>query len=117
MSVSPEQRYTPDRPCPVCGGHEGLARGGSSRCHGYISSNGRYAFCSQRAVSDKLDTGASGLHRHRLGRKCECGKKHTVPTHVLERIKAARSRPQKLPKVTILGRPTQQQFKCVFRSI
>ncbi len=49
--VKPEQRYTRSRPCPVCGGYDGGKRGAGNgphfHCHGFLSTDGRYARCSR----------------------------------------------------------------------
>lgn len=46
-NVAAAQRFTRDRPCPICGGHGRLPRGQGRRCHGFPSSDGRYAHCSR----------------------------------------------------------------------
>ncbi len=49
--VSPNQRYSRSRPCPVCGGYDGGKRGAGHgphcHCHGFLSDDGRYARCSR----------------------------------------------------------------------
>ena len=49
--VKPEQRYSRTRPCPVCGGYDGGKRGAGHgplrHCHGFLSTDGRYARCSR----------------------------------------------------------------------
>ena len=32
--MDPKQQFKSDRPCPVCGGHEGLPQGDGRRCLG-----------------------------------------------------------------------------------
>ncbi len=77
MSVAREQRYTPDRPCPICGGHERLARGNGVRCIGYRSDDGRYARCSreEHAASLPLEDGTE-CYLHKLEGSCRCGQTH-----------------------------------------
>ena len=44
--VSAKQRWTSDRPCPTCGGHKDLPRH-AGRCWGYLSADGKTAFCTE----------------------------------------------------------------------
>lgn len=50
-TVDSHQRYTRSRPCPVCGGYDGGKRGAGNgphfHCHGFLSTDGRYARCSR----------------------------------------------------------------------
>ncbi len=50
-TVDSHQRYTRSRPCPVCGGYDGGKRGAGHgphfHCHGFLSTDGRYARCSR----------------------------------------------------------------------
>ena len=59
--VSAGQRFTASRPCPVCGGAEIAPRGVGRLCNGYVSHDGRYAYCSLEEFSGDLplyaDTG------------------------------------------------------------
>src|SRR5262245_28815866 len=45
--VEPGQRFTKDRPCPVCHGYPDLPRGQGVRCWGLYTSNGKGAVCMQ----------------------------------------------------------------------
>ena len=50
MTVSAEQRFTRANPCPICGGWDGMIRGKERRCAGFVSLDGKWAFCAR--VSD-----------------------------------------------------------------
>ena len=90
MSAAMErQRYTPERPCPVCNGHERYPRGQGKRCIGFrISHDGReYAFCSREEHAGGLPLGdQTSCYRHLLDSKidtstgtpypCKCGVVH-----------------------------------------
>ena len=39
--VKPEQRFSPARPCPICGGHDQMQRGEGVRCYGFLSDDAR----------------------------------------------------------------------------
>ncbi len=80
MTVAADQRYTASRPCPVCGGYEGLPRGHGRRCHGYLGADGRFARCSreERAGVLPLEQG-SETYAHRLAGECRCGMRHDRP--------------------------------------
>lgn len=81
MSVSRGQRFTRDNPCPICGGHDGLPRGKSVRCSGFMSSNGRFAHCTREdKAGDLLINPDSGTYAHRLDGSCDCGATHSPAT-------------------------------------
>lgn len=70
-------RYTPNTPCPVCGGNERLPRGHGQRCAGFLS--GDYAHCTREERSrglplDEKTNPPSYLHW--LGGPCRCGEDH-----------------------------------------
>ncbi|WP_169978701.1 phage/plasmid primase, P4 family [Tautonia rosea] len=65
-TVSPDQRFTPDHPCPVCGGHQLLPRGRDQRCAGFVSGSGRFAFCSRQESPDSIGSASGTLYKHRL---------------------------------------------------
>lgn len=50
MAISMDQRFTRGNPCPICGGFDTLPRGRDKRCAGFMSEDGKWAFCQQ--VSD-----------------------------------------------------------------
>jgi hypothetical protein len=78
MSTS---RFTSSRPCPVCGGHDGLARGKGLRCFGYLDRSGRYARCTREEHAGSLPQNRDGTYSHRLHGSCRCGQTHgeTLP--------------------------------------
>ncbi len=75
-SVTREQRYTRDRPCPVCGGHDRMERGKGQRCNGYAS--GDYFYCKQ---VESPHEGPNGTFRHYLAGACDCGAPHGASEH------------------------------------
>jgi len=69
--VKPEQRYSRTRPCPVCGGYDGGKRGAGNgphfHCHGFLSTDGRYARCSRAEyAADALYEEKTNTWVHRL---------------------------------------------------
>ena len=75
-SVSSDQRWTRERPCPVCAGWQSLAQGQGARCHGYMDSDKRFARCSREERALNIEPDANGLFPHRLGGRCGCGGEH-----------------------------------------
>ena len=75
-SVSRDQRWNRDRPCPVCEGWESLDRGEGVRCHGYEDSDKRFARCAREERALNIEPDANGLFPHRLGAPCKCGAEH-----------------------------------------
>ena len=75
--VRPEQRFSPSRPCPVCGGHDRAARGNGARCYGFLSDDGEWARCTREefAGDAPLDE-RSGAYVHKLTGNCKCGARH-----------------------------------------
>lgn len=70
-------RYKRGYSCPVCGGHDGQPRGKGIRCHGFASSDGRWAHCSreERAGALPVEEG-SRTYAHVLSGQCRCGIEH-----------------------------------------
>ena len=89
MSMQPEQRFTRDAPCPICGGYDGMPRGREERCFGFLSSDTRYAHCTREEWAGALPFhDESGTYAHRLDGPCGCGASHgPTPT----RTRGARS--------------------------
>lgn len=46
-----KRRWTASSPCPICGGWDRLARGRGERCAGYLSSDGKFAYCTREEHS------------------------------------------------------------------
>jgi hypothetical protein len=77
MSVSANQRFrNRESACPVCGGYDNAPRGQGMRCHGYLSEDGRYCFCSREEHAGSLQPRKNGLFRHYLAGPCYCGHDH-----------------------------------------
>lgn len=75
--VRPDQRFTPDNPCPVCGGHDRAPRGQGERCFGFFSENGDWAHCTREEFAgDLLPNAGSGAYAHKLAGACNCGVSH-----------------------------------------
>jgi hypothetical protein len=77
MTINPQQRFSKNRPCPICGGHDRLARGIGTRCHGFVSDDGRFAHCTREEFAGALERNlTSQTFAHRLEGPCGCGKVH-----------------------------------------
>ena len=70
-------RFTASDPCPVCGGSDRDPRGQGVRCHGYLSSDGKFIFCAREDHAGKArhDAG-SDCYRHTRRGPCPCGVEH-----------------------------------------
>src|SRR5439155_11444245 len=75
--VSTEQRFSRTNPCPVCSGHDAMARRRGQRCYGFVSSDGSFAHCTREdyAGGAPLDPD-SQTYAHRLNGPCPCGREH-----------------------------------------
>ena len=81
--VSPNQRYSRTRPCPICGGYDGGERGAGHgphrHCYGFRSDDGRYARCSRAEYAadarydEKTGTWIHGLEGEEAGRTASYG--------------------------------------------
>jgi hypothetical protein len=78
-NVSRGQRFTPTKPCPVCGGFHRMPRGIGERCFGYLSRDGKYAYCTRPEYAGALQMRPSGAYPHRLQEQCKCGTSHNGP--------------------------------------
>jgi putative DNA primase/helicase len=77
MSVAPERRFSPSRPCPVCGGHARLPRGKGERCYGFLSEDGRLAHCTREEYAGGLEYNSdSSTYPHKVTGDCRCGVQH-----------------------------------------
>jgi hypothetical protein len=93
--MSTPLRFTKSFPCPICGGHDGLARGQGIRCFGFLSGN--YARCTREEHSGKLAQNRDGTYSHRLEGDCLCGQPHGISNLQLSHngtAKHTRARPQ-----------------------
>ena len=77
MSVTSDQRFKAQRPCPVCAGYDRAARASGARCWGYLSTNGKIAYCTSDARAGHLPASpSSGTFAHKLAGDCSCGVEH-----------------------------------------
>jgi hypothetical protein len=76
VSAPAAQRFTREQPCPICGGHDGAARGQGQRCFGYLDSTGEYARCTREELAGELAINADETFSHRLSGLCRCGVEH-----------------------------------------
>jgi hypothetical protein len=77
--VRPEQRFTRQRPCAICGGHDQNPRGQGKRCHGFISEDGEWAHCTREEhAGDAPYNDKSGAFVHKLTGDCKCGVRHDL---------------------------------------
>jgi hypothetical protein len=75
--VSEATRHLRDTPCPVCGGHAGLAKGRGERCAGF--SLDKVAYCTRDECAGDLpiDINTSPpAYKHLLLGACDCGSTH-----------------------------------------
>ena len=98
-SVSPTQRFTRTHPCPICGGFDRLSRGQGVRCHGFASSDGRYAHCSRPEHAAGLTLENSRTYAHRLHGPCQCGRTHGEDMETMSTPKLSR-KPKQEPIAT-----------------
>lgn len=75
--ITDAQRFSIDNPCPICSGYPELAKGLGTRCRGWLSQKGDYAFCTREEFADGLErAGTSEAYRHHLAGTCACGVVH-----------------------------------------
>jgi hypothetical protein len=75
---STANRFSKGNPCPVCTGHTDLPQGKGVRCAGYLSEDGRYAFCTREQFAGPLqprDTTPESF-AHLMEGSCRCGTTH-----------------------------------------
>src|SRR6266567_1419896 len=78
-AVSPQQRYKNYRRCPICDGHANYPQGKGKRCAGYLSSDGKYAYCTREEHAGTLEPYGNlepASYPHILNGPCKCGKQH-----------------------------------------
>jgi hypothetical protein len=77
--VRPEQRFTPERPCPICGGHDRAPRGEGKRCYGFVSEDGAWAHCTREEHAGGAPRNdKSEAFVHKLTGDCKCGSRHDL---------------------------------------
>ena len=80
-------RYSAERSCPICGGHDRLPPGQGIRCAGFLGSDGKYARCTREQFAGGLDLDdktVPAAYVHRLAGPCNCGVTHSeapAPVH------------------------------------
>ena len=75
--VNPQQRFTRQRPCPACGGHDRAPRSKGDRCWGFLSEDGSFAHCTRSEYAGGLQMNLnSETYPHRLVGECGCGHHH-----------------------------------------
>jgi hypothetical protein len=76
-------RFRKSNPCPICGGGDDMPRGNGQRCSGFLSSDGRFAFCTreEHAGNAPHEDTEPLSYRHILQGGCRCGIAHSpAPT-------------------------------------
>ena len=77
MAINKSQRFTRERPCPVCDGFDSAPRGNGRRCYSFLSSDGLYAHCTRDEHAGTLPKNPdSNTYAHRLNCLCSCGVQH-----------------------------------------
>ena len=77
VPVAPEQRFSSDDPCPICGGGQDDPRGIGVRCHGFRSEDGLWVYCARGEYAGGLELNASSdTYTHFMGGGCRCGTRH-----------------------------------------
>ena len=75
--VRSAQRFTKERPCPVCGGYDKQQRNQGQRCYGFRSDDGEWAHCTREEWAGGIPMKAtSDTYAHRLIGDCHCGVRH-----------------------------------------
>lgn len=76
-SVKSDRRFLGDFPCPICGGTDDDRRGQGSRCFGFLSADGEWAYCTREEHAGRATMNpGSQAYQHRLKGKCPCGEQH-----------------------------------------
>lgn len=78
VSASATRRFRKAHPCPICGGGDDMPRGQGRRCSGYLSTDGRFAYCTreEHAGEARVEFTEPPSYRHILEGKCNCGQTH-----------------------------------------
>jgi len=78
-TITVHQRFTTANPCPICHGGKDMPRGIAERCAGFLSADGRYAYCTREEYAGDLDPNdetTPPAYAHRLDGECRCGLTH-----------------------------------------
>ena len=87
-------RHRAGSPCPVCGGHAGLARGRGIRCAGF--NIGVVSFCTREEHSGRAEldiTTEPPAYKHLLIGRCPCGIEHDAGLESHDPVAGKDSRP------------------------
>ena len=77
MGVSPQQRFTSESRCPICGGYAKDERGKGRRCYGFRSSDRQLAHCTREEKAGPLPMELeANTYAHFLIGECRCGARH-----------------------------------------
>lgn len=77
MNIPPNQRFSKERPCPICEGFDSVARGQGERCFGFLSNDGNWAHCTREENAGSLQINPeSQTYAHLLQGDCKCGRRH-----------------------------------------
>ena len=84
--VRPEQRFTAERSCPICGGHDRSPRGAGERCYGFLSDDDEWAHCTREEFAGGASFNeGSEAYVHMLTGDCMCGAQHDLAAGGQER--------------------------------
>jgi len=70
-------RYSRSSPCPICSDDPTRQSGKGERCYGFLSTDGRWAFCTREEHAGEItfNVGANA-YGHALAGACHCGLAH-----------------------------------------
>ncbi len=77
MAVNNSDRFKSSNRCPICRGYDGMKRGKGTRCSGFYSTDGKYAYCSREEYAGGIKQSPGGnTYAHLLYGGCNCGTEH-----------------------------------------
>ncbi len=77
MGIAASQRFSRSRPCPICGGWDQEPRAQGVRCYGFLSDDGKFAYCTREDRAGGLPLKPnSDTYKHLLAGACRCGRQH-----------------------------------------
>ena len=85
-AVSTSQKFSKDRPCPVCNGHPGLPQGQGTRCWGFMSGDAAFAHCTREERAGQIAQGNDGTYAHKMRGACKCGVQHGDAEYSIEPV-------------------------------
>ena len=77
--MTAERRFTTANPCPICSGGKDMPQGIAERCAGFMSEDGRFAYCTREERAGDLernDDTSPPSYAHRLDGDCPCNLPH-----------------------------------------